>query len=228
MKPPLRSVSPARSLVYSLTLASAFVFGTAVNSAASTVTINFDSLAPDSSGIDPTVYLAGYGVTLSGVSPSATSDPLVYSDQAFYGTGAVGASSGHNFLLQQAAVNGGAFTLNFATGLTNVEFTRIRNITPNLVGTWTATAYSGALALGSVSEAFGLGPFTSAVYSFSGSNITSLSISGNGFGAAGIASAMIDDLKLTSVDSVPDTGNTLALVGISLASLAALRRRFIG
>jgi len=150
---------------------------------------------------------------------------MIYSDQDFYGSGVVDASSGHNFLLQQSAVTGGSFTLNFDTALTNVQFTRIANIAFNLVGNWSATAYDGAMAVGSVSEPFGLGPFSPAVYSFSG-NITSLSFSGNGFGSAGISSAMIDDLQMTSADAVPDTAGTLALLGISLAGLAAAKRRF--
>ncbi|HWA25570.1 MAG TPA: hypothetical protein VG734_07915 [Lacunisphaera sp.] len=150
---------------------------------------------------------------------------MIYTDQDFYGSGVVDASSGHNFLLQQSATNGGTFTLNFATALTSVQFTRIANIAYNLVGTWSATAYDGASVVGTVSEPFGLGPFSPATYSFSSANITSLSFSGNGFSVAGISSVMIDDLQLTSVDTVPDTTGTLALMGISLFGVVAFRRR---
>ncbi len=214
------SASGARSLTIHVVLASAALLVSALTSAASTVTINFDSVVATSAGVDPTTYLALYGVTLSGVLPS---DPLIYSDQAFYGTGAVAASSGHNFLLQQSAVHGGSFTLDFSTALTDVQFTRIRSLTSNLVGTWTATAFSGATAVGSVSEGFGGGSYSAATYDLSGSNITSLTFSGDGYGSAGISSAMIDDLKLTSV---PDASSTLGLIGLSLAGLAMLRRRF--
>jgi hypothetical protein len=209
--------SPRRARI--LGLSCALLVGSALSAAASVITIDFDSVAAGG-GIDPTAYLASYGVTLSGVSPS---DPLIYSDQAFYGTGVVDASSGNNFLLQQSAVNGGSFTLNFATALTNLEFTRIQNLTYNLVGTWSATAYAGSTVVGSVSEPFGLGPFTPATYSFSGAGITSLTVSGNGFGSAGISSAMIDDIKMTSV---PDASSTLALLGLSFSAFALMRRRF--
>lgn len=208
-----------RNPTRSVGLVCAFLLASALNSAASVITIDFDSVSAGS-GADPTAYLASYGVTLSGVSPS---NPLIYSDLAFYGTGVVAASSGHNFLLQQSAVYGGSFTLNFATALTNLQFTRIRNLTPNLVGTWTATAYAGATAVGSVSEPFGTGPYSPATYSFTGAGITSLTFSGNGYGYAGISSAMIDDIRMTSV---PDGAATVALLGISLGVIAVFRRRF--
>lgn len=211
----------AHGITSYLVVASALLLVSPLISNASTVTINFDDVSAGPSGVDPTAYLATYGVTLSGVAPSV---PIIYSDLAFYGVGVVAASSGHNFLLQQSAVNGGNFTLNFGTALTDVQFTRIRNITYNLVGEWSATAYSGATAVGSVGESFGLGGFSPITYNLSGANITSLTFWGNGYGRAGMSSAMIDDLKLTSV---PDTFSTLALMGFSLASLVALRRRFV-
>ncbi len=197
------------------------LLGSCLSSFASTIVIDFDSVSPGT-GLDPTAYLASYGVTLSGVSPS---NPLIFSDQAFYGSGVVLASSGHNFLTQQSASNGGGFTLNFSTALTQLEFTRIKNLTNNLVGTWTATAYAGATAVGTYSEGFGLGSFSPATYSFSGAGITSLTINGNGFGVAGISSAMIDDIKMTSAEPTPDASSTLILLGLSLAAFAGLRRR---
>ena len=223
MKTSSQPANPTRRLLGSLALASAFLFGAVLHSAASTVTINFDSVSPTAAGIDPTAYLASYGVTLSGVSPS---DPMIYSDLAFYGAGVVAASSGHNFLLQQSAVNGGTFTLNFGNALTNVEFTRIANVAYNAVGYWSVTAYAGASVVGSAFEYNGLGSFSPATYSFSGAGITSLAFYGNGYNYAGISSVMIDDLKLTSVDSVPDTAGTLGLLGMALAGLIGLRRRF--
>lgn len=186
---------------------------------ANTVVINFDSPSPGSPGLDPTLYLASFGVTLSGVSPS---NPLIYSDLAFYGSGVVQASSGHNFLLQQSAVNGGSFTLNFNTGLSQLGFTRIANRTNNSVGSWTATAYSGATAVGSFGESYGLGAFSPATYTYTGSNITSLTVSGNGFGSAGISSLMMDNLTLTSV---PDGGSSLLLIGGALAMMVLARSR---
>lgn len=199
------------------------LLASALSAIASTITIDFDSVTvPAGSPVDPTAYLASYGVTLTGVSPS---NPLINSDQDFYGSGVVLASSGHNFLTQQSASPGGGFTLNFATALTQLEFTRIQNLAWNLVGTWTATAYAGTTFVGSYSEPFGLGSFSPATYTFSGPGITSLVVSGNGYSVAGISTVMMDDIKMTSA-STPDASDTLTLFGLSLGALALMRRRF--
>lgn len=191
-----------------------------LHSVADVVTIDFEGLGTVASpGADPTTYLAGYGVTLSGATPS---NPLVYSDQAFYGSGVVLASSGHNFLLQQSAVYGGSFTLTFSNPVSDLMFTRIANLAYNAVGSWSATAYAGATAVGTVGEGAGLGAFTPSLYSFSGSGITSVTFTGNGGGYAGISGAMIDDLKFTTV---PDATSTAGLLVLALGAVIGLRRR---
>jgi hypothetical protein len=189
--------------------------------AANPIDINFDSVYAGLSGVDPTAYLATYGFTLSGASPSV---PLIYSDQYFYGNNAVAASSGDNFLVQQSAVNGGSYTLNFSTPLLALQFTRIANLSDNLVGSWSATAYSGSTALSTFGESLGLGSFSPAVYSFSGPDITSLTITGNGYGVAGISSLMMDDLIITPANGVPDASSTSSLLGLSLLVIAGCRR----
>jgi hypothetical protein len=210
-----------------LALACALLLGAPLTSSATTVVINFDSVDASGGAIDATAYLASYGITLTGVSPGGTT----------VHTGQVGiwnddympyekASSGDNFLLQQTSgAPAISYTLNFSTALDSVGFTRIKSITPNLVATWTASAYSGATFVTSVSEGFGLGSFSDATYTLVGPGITSLVISANGFGSAGIASAMIDDLVLTST-AVPDSSGTVALLGLSAVLLFTARRRF--
>lgn len=218
-----------RILPVSLVLACAFLLGAPLKSNAATITVNFDTVDASLGPVDSTAYLASYGITLSSVSPGGST---IY-------TGQVGifdddfmpyeqASSGDNFLLQQTSgAPAVSYTLNFSTALTSLSFTRVKNITPNLVAAWTATAFSGTTALSSVSEGFGLGSYSAATYSFAGPNITSLRVSANGYGAAGIASAMIDDLVLTSSAPVPDAANTLGLTALSAGLLFAARRRFM-
>lgn len=201
-------------------IAAAILVSLPLRSAADVVILDFEGLGTvGSPGLDPTSYLAGYGIALSGVSPS---NPMVFSDQAFYGTGVVLASSGHNFLLQQSAVHGGSFTLNFSGAVTDFTFTRIANLTSNSVGAWSATAYAGASVVGSVGEGFGVGSYSPAVYDLSGAGITSVTFTGNGFGFAGISGAMIDDIKITTV---PDGGSTASLLVLALGAVVGFRRR---
>jgi hypothetical protein len=222
-------ISLIRTAPGSIALACALLLAAPLTSSASTVVLNFDSVNADGGGIDATSYLASYGVTLTGVKPlgaTTVNDGQVgiWSDlQMYY----VGASSGKNFLLQQtsgAPVN--SYTLNFSTALDSVGFTRIKNTYSNLVAGWTATAYAGSTFVTSVGEAYGGGSFSAATYTLTGPGITSLVISADGHGRAGIASAMIDDLTLTSSASVPDSAGTLGLMALSVALLVAARRRF--
>lgn len=193
------------------------LMGTPPNASANSITINFDSVDASAGGVDPTAYLAAYGITLSGVSPSP---PLIYSDQDFYGNGTVVASSGDNFLEQQSAVYGGSFTLNFSVPLTALQFTRIASLTPNSVGVWTATAYSGGTALSTVGEPNGGGSYSPAIFSFTGTDITSLTVSGNGYGSAGISSVMMDDLILTPVSgAAPVSQLAVSSFGLSGANV---------
>ena len=140
----------------------------------------------------------------------------------------VDASSGNNFLLQQTSGSPAvSYTLNFSTALDSVGFTRIKNTYYNLVAGWTASAYAGNTFVTSVSEGYGLGSFSAATYTLTGPGITSLVISADGHGHAGIASAMIDDLTLTSSASVPDATGTLGLMALSVGLLFTARRRYV-
>jgi hypothetical protein len=192
--------------------------GMALPAAADTIVINFDGVDASGGAVDATSYLATYGITLTNVSSPGT--VVIYSDVVFpY----VSASSSPNFLVQQV---GGApaesFTMDFATPLQSVSFTRIENVTSNLVAEWTATAYSGSTALSSESEPLGVGPFTPATYTFNGPDITSLTISADGDGVAGITSATIDDLTLTT--AVPEPSTCAMFLGVAALGLAAFRR----
>jgi hypothetical protein len=188
------------------------------NSQAETTVVNLNSVSvPNGGQVDATALLASYGITVvDGGNPV-----YIYSDvdQSYEA-----ASPGPNFLLQQVpgAPNGISYTLDFSTPLSELSFARIAATSPNLMASWTATAYSGVTAVGTASEPFGLQPFSAEVYSFTGPDITSLTISANGYDLAGITSAPIDDITLTTV---PEGGSTRALTLFSLLALGVGARR---
>ena len=208
-----------------LLFASSLLLATAVESSAGII-LNFDSVNASGGPVNPTAYLAGYGITVT--NDNHPGSLQILSDQNYYGGGVVAASSPHNFLLQNTigSPNGTTYTLNFSTALTDLSFTRIAQTTPNLVAQWTATAYAGATVVGSVSENTFGGTEPAHTYSIADGNfltdggITSLTITANGQGTAGIPSAPIDDLTL---NAVPEPGT--ALFGFACVGVAALRRR---
>lgn len=180
--------------------------------------MNFDSVNASGGPIDATAYLASKGITLSGVTFPVT----IISDLTYYGGGVVAASSGHNFLLQNTSGSPPtSYTLNFSTPLLDIGFTRIAQTTPNLVAQWTATAYAGASVVGSVGEAMFGGTEVAHAYTISGSGITSLTISANGSGSAGVPSAPLDDFVTAS--PVPEPA-TMA-VGLLCLGAGVIRRR---
>jgi len=178
----------------SLFLTSLLIFAAALTSTASIV-LNFDSVAAGG-GVDASTYLSSFGITLTNVSPGSVQ---IFSDQNFYGSGVVVASSPHNFLMQNpgGAPNGATYTLNFSTPLTGISFTRIASPVYVTVAQWTATAYAGSTPVGSVGEGFFGGSEGSQIYTLSGPGITSLTITANGNNVAGIPSPPLDDLTLT-------------------------------
>jgi len=202
----------------SLLIVGLVLVATAVKSNA--LSINFDSVNAQSGHVDATAYLAALGVTLSGSNPVYVTD-----DRWFYSGGAVAASSPHNFLLQDVggSPNGISYTLNFSTALASLSFTRIAITAPSSVAQWTATAYVGSTAVSSVGESFFSGTEGAQTYTLTGSGITSLTITANGFNFAGISSAPLDDFIGAEV---PETGSTFGLLLPSvLALLGAVQLR---
>ncbi len=198
------------------------IFATAVKSSAQT-DINFDSVNASAGPVDPTGYLASYGITMTEGSPAA--DPVIISANQFYGGGHAFPSSAPNFLCPQTGYSGDSYTLNFSTPLLELQFYRVGMDSGTETPIWSATAYQGATALGSVGESY-IDAFTGSsaklfTMSYAGSEITSLTFYGNGEGSAALPGAPIDDLTLYTV---PEP-TTLALTGFSGLSLLLLFRR---
>ncbi len=206
-------------------LAGSLMFAVALTSTASTI-LNFDSVPVSSgAGVDATAYLATFGITLSNVTAGPSGAVEIYSDTFITYEGA---SSPHNFLMQNGAgaPNGLTYTLNFSTALTSLSFVRIAQTSPNAVAQWTATAFAGVTALGSVSENFFSGTEPAQTYSLfagSSSGITSLQITANGGGFAGVPSLPMDDLTLNQV--VPEPSTSVLILGAAAACALCGRKR---
>ncbi len=189
--------------------------------------VNFDSLDTTSgsvSGVPLTNYLAGFGITVSDVTPGTTLTVENLSVSMFV------PQTPPNALHQQNNANGESYTLNFSPALSSLSFTRCAEL-PGPDGIaypyWSATAYDGSLQIGQVSEdAYSLWPYNGSkpahTYAFTGSHITSLVVYGNAYNFAACSTLMIDDIVLTPT---PEPA-TLSL--LALGALAMLRRRMRG
>jgi len=191
---------------------------------AAVLTLDFESVAPNA-GNGP-AYLSSYGITLSGVSPAGPSGAVdIRNNSSIYSPGSLWLND--NFL---ASDGGGAppvsYTLNFSTPLQSISFERIA--TPVNLSTepqWSATAYAGITPVGTVGEALGSWGNGAPAHLFmlSGSGITSLTVSANGFGFTGIGGVPLDDFVLTQVPEPSSVA--LAAFGLILLGSVALRKK---
>jgi len=181
------------------------------------IAVDLDSVDANLGPVDATTLLASYGITLTNL----TNPVSIWSDTNIT---YLAASPGTNFLLQQVggSPDGISYTLDFSTPLTSFSFTRIASVDSNAVAQWTATAYDNLTSVGSVGEAAFGGTEASADYTLSGADITSVTITANGSGYAGISSAPLDNIVLTQ--AVPEPSTWAMLTG-GVGSLLLFRRR---
>ena len=182
-------------------------------------TINFDSIDASANPVGGAVldsYLSPYGVTISNV--TLNSQVVVDDDRRSYGGGVVFASSPHNFLSNYFLNAPNSFTLNFATPLTSVNFTRIAGgPNPTQYASWTGTALDGSgNAISSVSEdSPGTSDFPAKTFTLYGSNIAAVRWDSDGHGTAAFAAVLLDDLVLTSAPTPSYTISVAASPGMS-------------
>jgi hypothetical protein len=193
-------------------------------SGAAIVTMNFDDagVGPGQT-IDATAYLASYGITLSNVYPSGQSGVVEITNW-----GSDGGWAYDTFLYQDGA---GAppcgYTLNFATPLLSISFTRME--TPHdlsYIPEWSATAYVGSTPVGSVGNGgieWSYGGTPDRNFTLSGDGITSLAIYAYGHYYTGIGSVPLEDFVMTQVPE-PATVVVWSLLG-GLAIIVGRRLR---
>jgi hypothetical protein len=198
-------------------LIAALAAAAAPNATAGVISMDFEGIAPNA-GNGP-AYLNAHGVTLSNVSPSGPAGVVdIFNDSATYQPGSLWIND--NFLSQDGrGAPPCSYTLNFSTPLSSISFDRIAT-PPNLSTDpqWSATAFVGATAVGSVGEALDAwGNAPAHTFSLTGNGITSLVISANGFGFTGIGSVPLDNFVLTTPEP-----STVALAGFGLISLSVV------
>jgi uncharacterized repeat protein (TIGR03803 family) len=166
-----------------------------------TLYLNFDSINATTGAVDAVTYLRSYGVTLTNVNPAGSI--VVFNDTKYYNGGAVTASSPHNFLTQSVggSPNGITYTMLFGIPLQSVTFTRCAIGINAASAAWTATAYAGTNAVGSVGDPYIDGDTgTSAeIYTLTGPGITSLTITASGNNFTANSSVPLDDFYLVPV-----------------------------
>jgi len=164
--------------------------------------VNFDTLPDGTSGAALSNYLAGFGITLSGVTSGvglyvATNRP----GWAFQ------SSSGQAYLNWGGRNDvGQTFTLSFSRPLMSLSFTRCTELPVNggtAFPAWSATVYQGATVVGTAGDAarsvWSPNSNPAQTYNFTGTGITSITFSANTWNFAGVGSPAIDDIRITAV-----------------------------
>ncbi|MBI5237648.1 MAG: PEP-CTERM sorting domain-containing protein [Deltaproteobacteria bacterium] len=194
-----------------------------------TTTVNFDSfdaLAGPVSGPAIYAYLAGFGITVSGETPS-TAELKVFDDRWIYGGVSIVAPSLHNVLQLETPSIFNTYTLNFSAPLDSLSFTR-----PGLIGTgpsgtvypwWRAHAFnSSGIELGVVGENLS-GYWTNVpalTFTFIGPDIASVRFDSDAYNFAAYRSMHLDDLTMTT-STVPEP-STILLLGSGMAGFAGM------
>jgi phage/plasmid primase-like uncharacterized protein len=157
-------------------------------------------------------YLAGYGVTIRGVTTNTT--VAVQNDQNILDGTVTVASSGVN-LLTQIGTNGEvSYTLAFNQPYQSVHWTRTE-LLPGIWPEWSARAYdTNGVELGSVGENQRTGNMTNpaAPFTLSGSNIASVTFSANN-DLSPLNSLPLDDLLLSTFPPGANINITLSAEG---------------
>ena len=207
------------------------MMGLAPSASAQTVNVTFDQLSVSPStaltGAPVTDYLAGYGITLSGMLPGT-------SVHVINATGAPFAvpSSAPNFFEVSAPSRVRQFTLDFSGLIDNFGFTRVGmdaafSPSGSVLGPWSATAYDASnVSLASVGEGliatFGSVPMQT--FTFGVLGIDHISFTGDHLGFAGSALPRMDNLTFTTPIPEPET-YAMLLAGLGLLGFAARRRK---
>jgi len=198
---------------------------------AGTVNINFDSvaLAPGASvsGAPVTNYLAGYGLTLSGMLPGEIAYISNYSPYTYYWA----VPSLPNIFTVGGINPIDTFTLNFATPVDNFSFARVGALATSPSGStrgpWSATAYNASgTSLGSMGEGYigTYGAIPTQTFALAATGINHISFTGNSYNFAGTNLPIMDNFSFTTPVPEPST-YAMLLAGLGLIGFTARRRK---
>lgn len=212
-------------LAVGVAFAIAGIMAAAPSQAAST-TIDFHSVDATGSAVNAPSYLAGFGVTLSGVTGGTT--VVIMDDANLYGGQPADPASAPNVLTQLGSNAPVTFTLNFLTALDSFAFTRPQ-LLPGPSGithpAWQAYAYAGLTQIGVVSESLiaSFSTVPAATYTLNGPGIATVQFDSQNGNFAAFSAVLLDNMVLTTQDgsAVPGPSSILlmasGLFGLSFA-----------
>jgi hypothetical protein len=193
--------------------------------------LDFDGLAPLTTCIDATSYLAGLGVTLT--TPNTGAIPLVC--PAGGGNGVAIPDSTPNFFLMNPAPGHNndsmAYTLHFCAPLASFTFVRTAQVAGTSGPVWTATAFDAQGQV--VGTPVGEPSITSSpgaqTFTITGEGITSVTVTANNFALATLNNPPLDTFTFTRVVDCAlqtsaasyGTGQTVVLASSHIANHAA-------
>lgn len=195
------------------------LIGLAHAASAGTIVLNFDSVTvPVGTFVDATAYLAGFGITFTGLSDAATADifnlaPGVFTPSSPPNVFGANGTNGNVPL---------SYELTFSQPLISFSFTRISESNPGGLPPYTVSALdAGNNVLSSVSEPFQLGA-PAKTFTLSGPGIVAIRLDANNSVGTTVTDPFLDDLTLVTA---PEPAAGCLILAAGLAGLASRRRR---
>jgi hypothetical protein len=195
--------------------------------------VNFDALNTSQAPVSGTVvdsYLAGFGVSVAGLSPGTAL--TVDRQQHIAGGAAVLAASPPNLLTQTGSNGPVQFTLGFAASLSQFGFTRPELLANPFVShpAWRVTAFDGAgdvvgqAGEGEIDSATNVGARVFSLGQPGGPGIAAVAFASEGSGLTTFNAMLVDNLVLTTNRSAPPpaVAVTAPVAGLVLAAPPAV------
>jgi len=187
------------------------------------VTVNFDALDTSGGAISGAPlhnYLAGYGISVSDMTPGT--DVYAADERQTYGGGVVGATSPYNYFCHHGGSGGTiSYTLNFDTPLNSFGFSHCALNVSSIYVSWTATAYDSVGGVLDTASFPYSTRFDASTFTLDGPDIASVRFDQTSSGGAAFRGANVDDFVL---DPVPEP-STFVLLGMGAVALAVYGRR---
>jgi hypothetical protein len=179
--------------------------------------VDFDAVDASGGPVDATSYLAGYGITLTDLTPGSPGPVIMDARNSNWLT----TSTPNNFFtVFGPAPHYMTYTMNFAVPVNNFSFDCVGIILPTTIPWWKATAYdaSGAV-LSSVGEPIhSVQNILPQTFTLNGENIKYIILESDAYGYAAMGSPNIDTFSYTPT---PIPG-AIWLLGSGLLGLGAV------